>query len=59
MTLTQLPTTYVGQLNRPANRSLLESYRDSGDRSPNTFAKYYFDIINSDYDKHVKNIVKK
>ena len=46
MTLTQLPTTYVSQLNRPANRSLLESYRDSGDRSPNTFAKYYFDIIN-------------
>lgn len=44
-TLTEVPTTYVHYLNLPVNRALLESYINSGDRSPETFARYYFDII--------------
>lgn len=44
-TLTQVSTTYVGQLNKPANRIILEGYRNSKDRSPETFAHYYFEII--------------
>ena len=43
--LTDLAGTYVGQLNKPTNKATLEWYVKEGDRSPHTFASYYFWLI--------------
>lgn len=41
MKLKEVETTYICQLNKPKNRAVLESFRDSGDRSPKRLAQCY------------------
>ena len=45
ITLTQLDTTYVGQLNKPENKKMLEDTVASGDKSPKAFSNYYFKLV--------------
>lgn len=41
MTLKEVETTYICQLNKPQNRIILESFRDCNDRSPKKLAQCY------------------
>lgn len=45
LTLTQVKTTYTGQLSKPENFKMLQDTVAAGDKSPEAFAKYYFQII--------------
>lgn len=44
MTMTQVPGTYVCQLNKPDNRSMLEAYRNNKIKDKKILVAYYKDI---------------
>ena len=47
MTLKEVETTYICQLNKPQNRKVLESFRDSNDRSPKKLAQCYKFLVDT------------
>lgn len=49
MKLKFIETTYVCQLNKPHNRTMLESYRQRKDASPKELANYYRDVVGALY----------
>lgn len=43
----EVENTFVCQLGKVQNRTMLEAYRDRKDRSPEEFVRYYIDVINA------------
>jgi hypothetical protein len=56
MKLKFIETTYVCQLNKPHNRTMLESYRDRKNSSTTELAHYYNDIITALVDTPAWNV---
>lgn len=56
MKLKFIETTYVCQLNKPHNKSMLESYRDRKNSSTAELAHYYNDVITALVDTPAWNV---
>lgn len=58
LTLTQVKNTYVSWLSKPENFKMLQDTVAAGDKSPEAFATYYFQIIKALYNTPAWNMPK-